>query len=63
MNNNNITAEFVQLTSKKTGQPFEALQFSVATDGGVYKSSLSFPSNLEKELVKKAISKVGAIYG
>lgn len=60
---NNIKAEFVTLTSKKTGKQFEALQFTVLTDGGEYKSGLSFPSNLEKDLIKKAINPMREIYG
>lgn len=60
---NNIEAQFINIKSKKTGKDYEALQFVIHTQVGDYKSGLCFPSDLEKDLIKKSISKVNAIYG
>lgn len=59
----NVSARFIKATSKN-GKEFEALQFEILTPSGIYQSCLSFPSQLEKGIIKKAISEnIGAIYG
>lgn len=59
----NVKGEIVKFTSKKDGQVHEAVQFSVMTSQGEWKSPFCFPSSLEFSLVKQALNPVGAIYG
>lgn len=59
---NNIRAEIVN-GKYKDGNSWTGVVFYVMTEAGEYKSQVSFPTNLELELVKKAISPVKAIYG
>lgn len=60
---NNCHGEVVKFISKKDGKEHEAIQFSVQTSQGEWRSSYCFPSSLEFNLVKQALSPVGAIYG
>ena len=57
----NVRAEIV--TGKyKDGNTWTGVQFYIMTSQGEYRSQVSFPTPLELELVKKAISPVKAIY-
>lgn len=60
---NNVKAEIVKFTSKSDGKIHEAVQFSIMTSQGEWKSGYCFPSSLEFNLVKQALNPVGAIYG
>lgn len=58
---NNVRAYIVEGTNKN-GKPYTALQFGIMTSQGEYKSSLIFPTNLEINLIKQALSPVNGIY-
>ena len=60
--NNNAHAEIVKFTSKKDGSTQEAVQFSIKTSQGIWKSGFCFPSSLEFQLVKKALNPMADIY-
>lgn len=60
--NNNISANIINGTTKN-GQPYKAVQFSIMTSQGEYKSPLCFPTSLEMSLVEKALSPMQAVYG
>lgn len=60
---NNCRGEIVKYISKKDGKEHEAIQFIVNTTQGEWRSGFCFPSSLEFNLVKQALSPVGAIYG
>lgn len=60
--NNNVSAKIISGTNKN-GQPYKAVQFSIMTSQGEYKSQLCFPTSLEMSLVEKALSPMGGIYG
>lgn len=57
----NVKCEIIKGTNKN-GQPYKALQFSIMTSQGEYKTGLIFPSNLEIALIEKAISPIQDIY-
>lgn len=59
---NNVNCNIVKGTNKN-GQPYKALQFSIMTSQGEYKTGLIFPTNLEIALIEQAISPVKGIYG
>lgn len=55
MNNQPIICDIIKGTNKN-GNPYEALQFSIITEVGAYKTQLIFPSQLEMSVIKKALS-------
>lgn len=57
----NVKAEIVNGTNKN-GQPYEAIRFSILTSQGEYKTGLIFPTSLEINLIKQAISPMNGIY-
>lgn len=52
-----ISAEIIEGTTKN-GHPYKAVQFSIMTDEGEYRSPLCFPTPLEVNLVEKAITSI-----
>lgn len=59
---NNVNAKIVTGTTKN-GKEYTAVQFFILTSQGEYKSPLCFPSNLEINLIKNALSPIQGIYG
>lgn len=55
MNNDTIICDIIKGTNKN-GNSYEALQFSIVTEVGLYKTGLIFPSPLELSIIKKALS-------
>ena len=55
MNDNPIICDIIKGINKK-GNPYEALQFSIVTEVGTWKTGLIFPSPLELSIIKKALS-------
>lgn len=58
----NVNAQIVTGTSK-SGNHYTAVQFSIMTSQGEYRTPLIFPTNLEINLIKEALSPVQGIYG
>lgn len=58
---NNIRAEIVKLTGKN-GKVYEGVKFFIMTSQGEFESRITFPTSLELQLVKNAISNVKGIY-
>lgn len=58
---NNIRAEIVKINGKD-GRVYEGVKFYITTSEGEWESRISFPTALELNLVKGAISNVKAIY-
>ena len=59
--NNNIRAEIVKINGKD-GKTYEGVKFFVMTAQGEFESRITFPTRLELELVRKAVSPVKEIY-
>lgn len=59
---NNVRVYIVEGTNKN-GNKYTAIQFGIMTSQGEYKTGLIFPTNLEINLIKQAISPVNGIYG
>lgn len=59
---NNVRANIVTGTSKN-GNNYTAVQFSIMTSQGEYRTPLIFPTNLEINLIKEALNPVKGIYG
>ena len=57
----NVKCEIVNGVNKN-GQPYEALRFSIMTSQGEYRTGLIFPTSLEINLIKRAISPIQDIY-
>lgn len=57
-----IRAEIINGNSKN-GNVYTALQFSIMTSQGEYKTPLIFPTNLELNLIKDALNPMQPIYG
>lgn len=60
--NNNCHAEIVKFNSKKDGSIKEAVQISIKTSQGIWKSGFLFPTPLEFDLVKKALNPMKDVY-
>lgn len=61
--NNNCFGEVVKFVSNKDHKEHEAVQFTIKTSQGEWKSGYCFPTSLEMSLVKQALNPMGAIYG
>lgn len=62
MSRNNVNAEIITGQSKN-GNNYTAVQFSIMTSQGEYKTPLIFPTSLEINLIKQALNPMGSIYG
>lgn len=62
MNGFNAYCEIVKGQSKNSGNNYTAIQFTLPTQAGDFKSPLIFPTTLEMSIIEKALSPIGDLY-
>lgn len=58
---NNVNCNIIKGINKK-GHQYKAIQFTILTEGGLYKTELIFPSALEMSLIEKTLNNLNGIY-
>lgn len=58
---NNVNCNIITGINKK-GNQYKAIQFTILTEGGLYKTGLIFPTSLEMSLIEKTLNNLNGIY-